>query len=130
MLKKIFGLDKVFDVVDKVVTDKDEKNKLLFELQKIEIESNVKLNELINARMGTLLEKCISLVFPIIGFVFAAYLISNLVMHIILFWRGETTELLVIDKELFQVIMIYLTGFFGKGAIKTWKGGENAKDNK
>lgn len=116
-IKNILGINKVVDIVDKVVVDKDKKEEIMAELDKMNMEADIKLQELLNARMGTKLEKCISTLFPAVGFVFVLYLLSNLIMYWICFFRGTEPKYIEVAKELFQVMMIYLSGFFAKRTI-------------
>lgn len=123
------GFKKVGDIVDKTVEDKDKKNELQVEIAKLQAETEVKIQTLINGRMGTMLEKCISLVFPMIGALFSLYLLSNLVMYWIIFWTGEDHAYLYVDEKMYQIIGIYLAGFFGSSAVgkfanKTNNGGK------
>lgn len=111
------GFKKIGDIVDKTVEDKDKKNELKVELAKLEAETEVKMQTLINGRMGTMLEKCISLVFPMIGAIFSLYLLSNLIMYWIMFFTGEVHTYIYVDEKMYQIIGIYLAGFFGSSAV-------------
>lgn len=118
LIKKIFNFDKIIDIAEKSITDKDEKNKLISELNKIELESDIKIQELVNGRLGSFLEKCVSIVFPLVGFIFSFTLLTNIILHIILFYKGQTTSLIEIDKELYTVMLSYIVGFFGNRSVK------------
>lgn len=111
------GFKKIGDIVDKSIEDKDKKNELNAELIKLETETEVKIHTLINGRMGTMLERCISLVFPMIGALFSLYLLSNLVMYWIIFFTGKQHTYLYVDEKMYQIIGIYLAGFFGSSAV-------------
>lgn len=121
---KLLGLDsinsgfkKVGEIIDKSIEDKDKKNELNAELIKLEAETELKMHTLINGRMGTMLEKCISLVFPMIGILFSLYLLSNLVMYWIIFFTGKQHTYLYVDEKMYQIIGIYLAGFFSSSAV-------------
>ena len=120
--KDILCISKVTDIIDKAVTDKDAKNQIMGELEKVNLETEIKLQELFNQRMGTKLERCISVLFPFIGFIFGLYLLSNLVMYWIAFYKGIEPNYIVVTKELYQVIIVYLAGFFGKRAVDGYVG--------
>ena len=111
------GFKKIGDIVDKSIEDKDKKNELNAELIKLETETEVKMHTLINGRMGTMLERCISLVFPMIGALFSLYLFSNLVMYWVIFFTGRQNTYLHVDEKMYQIIGIYLAGFFGSSAV-------------
>lgn len=81
------------------------------------------MQKLMNEKATTPLGKCISITFPIIAFVFSLTLFANIFIHIFKFWKGETTELIPVSKEMYQVIMIYLTGYFSSSTVGKWKGG-------
>lgn len=111
------GFKKVGDIVDKTVEDKDKRNELNVELAKLQAETEVKIQTIINGRMGTMLEKCISIVFPMIAFIFGLSILSNLLMFWINFWTKSDNPFLYIDDRLFQIIMVYIGGFFGSSAV-------------
>lgn len=133
---KLLGLDsinsgfkKVGEIIDKSIEDKDKKNELNAELIKLEIETELKMHTLINGRMGTMLEKCISLVFPMIGILFSLYLLSNLVMYWIIFFTGKQHTYLYVDEKMYQIIGIYLAGFFSSSAVGKFVNKTNGKNN-
>lgn len=120
--KSLFGMDKIVDIVDKAVVDKDAKNQIMGEIEKLELESDIKLQELLNQRMGTKLERCVSIVFPFIGFIFGLYLLSNLLSFWIGIYRGIEPTYVPLSKEMYQVVITYLVGFFGKRSVDSFKG--------
>lgn len=111
------GFKKVGDIVDKSIEDKDKKNEIHMELAKLEAETEVRIQTLVNGRMGTMLEKCISLVFPMIGALFSLYLLSNLVIYWVIVFTGNDYSYLYVDEKMYQIISIYLAGFFGSSAV-------------
>lgn len=112
------GFKKVGDIVEKTVEDKDKKNELSIELSKLETETNLKIQELVNGRMGTTLEKCISFVFPMVGFMFSLYLFSNLIAYWVGLISGKAIPMLEIDERLYSVMLSYIVGFFGNKSVK------------
>lgn len=117
-IKNLLGLNKVVDVVDKMVVDKDAKNQIMAEIEKMGIEAELQLQEIVNKRMGTMLEKCMSVVFPMMGFVFSTYLLSNLVAYWRCFDKTNGYLPLVVDDKFYSVILSYIVGFFGNRSVK------------
>ena len=71
------GFDKVFGIIDKTVVDKDKKAELEAAVKEVQLNSEIEMQKIINGRTNTLLEKCISVVFPLIAFAFFLHLITN-----------------------------------------------------
>ena len=117
------GFDKVFGIIDKTVVDKDKKAELEAAVKEVQLNSEIEMQKIINGRTNTLLEKCISVVFPLIAFAFFLHLITNVLVFWICFNTGKPMVFLPIDERLFGIIMVYLTGFFGSNAVGKWKNG-------
>lgn len=117
------GFNKVFGIADKVIIDKDKKNELDTALKELEMTTNLEFQKILNDRANTPLGKCISMVFPMVAFAFVLTLVSNVFMHLWKFFHGETNELIPIASEMYQVMMIYLAGYFGSSTVAKWKNG-------
>ena len=118
------GFNKVFGIIDKTVVDKDKKQELEAAVKEVQLNSEIEMQKIINGRTNTLLEKCISIVFPLIAFAFFLHLVTNVLVFWICFNAGKNMVFLPIDERLHGIIMVYLTGFFGSNAVGKWKGGK------
>lgn len=117
------GFNKVFGIIDKTVVDKDKKLELETAVKEVQINSEIEMQKLINGRTNTLLEKCISVVFPLIAFAFFLHLVTNVSVFWICFNNNTPMMFLPIDERLYSIIMVYLTGFFGSNAVGKWRNG-------
>lgn len=107
-------LSDIIDIGKKFIPDKQQQ--LEFELKMRELEVKDYAN-----KKGPM-ENAISCIFPFIGFIFALYVLSNLIGLWYGFVTGKPPVTFPIDKGLYDVIMIYLGGFFGKRTIESYKG--------
>ncbi|MGL5570794.1 hypothetical protein [Cetobacterium sp.] len=108
-------VDEALKIINKFIPDKNTQNQMEIELKKLEVED-------FNNKRGTSLEKAISMVFPLIAFIFCGFLISNLLGMWIGFIFKTESPIFPIDDRMYQIIMVYLTGFFGNRSIKSWRG--------
>lgn len=108
-------VDEALKIINKFIPDKENVNKIELEFKKLEVED-------FSNKRGTSLEKAVSMVFPTIAFIFCAFLISNLIGMWIGFIFKTESPIFPIDDRMYQIIMVYLTGFFGNRSIKSWRG--------
>ena len=108
-------VDEALKIINKFIPDKENANQIALELKKLEVQDY-------SNKRGSALEKAVSMVFPTIAFIFCAFLISNLLGMWIGFIFKTESPIFPIDDKMYQIIMVYLTGFFGNRSIKSWKG--------
>lgn len=108
-------VDEALKIINKFIPDKENVNQIELEFKKLEVED-------FSNKRGTSLEKAVSMVFPTIAFIFCAFLISNLIGMWIGFIFKTESPIFPIDDRMYQIIMVYLTGFFGNRSIKSWRG--------
>lgn len=111
------GIKIISDIIDigkKFIPDIDKQ--LEFELKMKELEVQDYLNK------KGVMEKAITCIFPFIGLIFCLYLASNLIGLWCSFITGKSAFNFPMDRDLYNVIQIYLAGFFGKRAVDSWKG--------
>ncbi len=110
------GIKIISDIISigkSFIPDKDKQ--LEFEIKMKELEVQDYLN-----KKGTM-ENAITCIFPFIGFIFCLYLLSNLIGLWYSFITSKPAFNFPLDTNLYQVIQIYLAGFFGKRAVDSWK---------
>ncbi len=101
------------------------KNFILDDKQKLEFELKMRQLDIEDyANKKGVLENAVSCIFPLIGTTFVLYLLSNLIGLWYSFITGKPTFNFPIEDGLYNVIMIYLGGFFGKRTIDSYKGGK------
>ena len=110
-------IDEALKIINKFIPDKENANQIALEFKKLEVQDYAN-------KKGSSLEKAVSMVFPLIAFIFCAFLISNLLGMWIGFIFKTESPIFPIDDRMYQIIMVYLTGFFGNRSIKSWKGNE------
>ena len=108
-------VDEALKIINKFIPDKENVNKIELEFKKLEVED-------FSNKRGTSLEKAVSMVFPTIAFIFCAFLISNLIGMWIGFIFKTESPIFPIDDRMYQIIMVYLGGFFGNRTVKSWRG--------
>lgn len=108
-------IDEVLKIINKFIPDEKVQNQMEIELKKLEVED-------FNNKRGSSLEKTVSMVFPLIAFIFCAFLISNLLGMWIGFIFKTQSPIFPMDDRMYQIIMVYLGGFFGNRSIKSWRG--------
>lgn len=106
----------IIDIGKKFIPD--DKQKLEFELKMKQLEVEDYANK------KGVFENAISCLFPLVGFTFVLYLLSNLIGLWYSFITGKSAFNFPIDDDLYNVIMIYLGGFFGKRTIDSYKKGD------
>ena len=108
-------VDEALKIINKFIPDKENVNQIELEFKKLEVED-------FSNKRGTSLEKAVSMVFPTIAFIFCAFLISNLIGMWIGFIFKTESPIFPIDDRMYQIIMVYLGGFFGNRTVKSWRG--------
>ena len=108
-------VDEALKIINKFIPDKENVNQIELEFKKLEVED-------FSNKRGTSLEKAVSMVFPLIAFIFCAFLISNLIGMWIGFIFKTESPIFPIDDRMYQIIMVYLGGFFGNRTVKSWRG--------
>ena len=108
-------VDEALKIINKFIPDKENVNQIELEFKKLEVED-------FSNKRGTSLEKAVSMVFPLIAFIFCAFLISNLLGMWIGFIFKTESPIFPIDDRMYQIIMVYLGGFFGNRTVKSWRG--------
>lgn len=108
----IQGIKIISDIIDigkKFIPDTDKQ--LEFELKMKELE----IQDYINKK--GVMEKAITCIFPFIGLIFCLYLLSNLMGLWYSYLTGKPSFNFPMDTDLYNVMKIYLFGFFGKRSI-------------
>ena len=108
-------VEEALKIINKFIPDKENVNQIELEFKKLEVED-------FSNKRGTSLEKAVSMVFPTIAFIFCAFLISNLIGMWIGFIFKTESPIFPIDDRMYQIIMVYLGGFFGNRTVKSWRG--------
>lgn len=108
-------VDEALKIINKFIPDKENVSQIELELKKLEVED-------FNNKRGSSLEKTVSMVFPLIAFIFCAFLVSNLLGMWIGFIFKTESPIFPMDDRMYQIIMVYLGGFFGNRSIKSWRG--------
>ncbi|MGL4308190.1 MAG: hypothetical protein ACRCRV_04800 [Cetobacterium sp.] len=108
-------VNEALKIINKFIPDKENVNQIELEFKKLEVED-------FSNKRGTSLEKAVSMVFPTIAFIFCAFLISNLIGMWIGFIFKTESPIFPIDDRMYQIIMVYLGGFFGNRTVKSWRG--------
>lgn len=108
-------VDEALKIINKFIPDKNTQSQMEIELKKLEVED-------FSNKRGSSLEKAVSMVFPTIAFIFCGFLISNLIGMWIGFIFKTESPIFPIDDRMYQIIMVYLGGFFGNRTVKSWRG--------
>lgn len=107
-------IDEALKLVNKFIPDKESQAQFEIEMRKLEVED-------FKNKKGSSVEKAVSCLFPLVGVIFCLYLLSNLIGMWRGFFNGGEAYLFPMDEDLYRVMFIYITGFFGKRTVEGWK---------